>query len=206
MRTFIAIVGFIFMMPWGLAELVPGQAPAADWHQWRGPNRDGHSAEAGLLKEWPASGPRQLWRASGAGTGFSSFSSSNGRLYTLGLTRQRRVRDGVRCCVGEALVGSAKRAALPQRDGRRPAQHADRGGRPRLRIWRHRRAVVSRGRHRPEALVGERRPAVRREHALLGLQRVAADRRRPHHPQRRRPPRVDCRHQQAGWQDAVAEP
>ncbi len=55
-------------------------------------------------------------------------------------------------------------------------------------------------------LVGQRRPAVRRQHAVLGLQRVAADRRRPHHPQRRRPPRVDRRDQQAGRQDAVAEP
>ena len=49
-----------------------------------GPNRDGHSAETGLLKEWPAGGPREIWRATGAGTGFSSFSASNSRLFTLG--------------------------------------------------------------------------------------------------------------------------
>jgi hypothetical protein len=30
---------------------------AADWPQWRGPNRDGISRENGLLKTWPASGP-----------------------------------------------------------------------------------------------------------------------------------------------------
>jgi outer membrane protein assembly factor BamB len=59
-------------------------AQTADWFQWRGPNRDGHSAETGLLKEWPANGPPQVWRATGAGTGFSSFSASNGRLFTLG--------------------------------------------------------------------------------------------------------------------------
>ena len=57
---------------------------AADWPQWRGPNRDGHSAETGLLKEWPAGGPKELWRATGAGTGFSSFSASNNKLFTLG--------------------------------------------------------------------------------------------------------------------------
>src|SRR5919106_7013897 len=45
---------------------------------------DGHSAETGLLKEWPANGPPQLWRATGAGDGYSSFSASNGRLFTLG--------------------------------------------------------------------------------------------------------------------------
>jgi outer membrane protein assembly factor BamB len=55
-----------------------------EWYQWRGPNRDGHSAEAGLLQQWPASGPPRLWQAAGAGEGYSSFSSSNGRLYTQG--------------------------------------------------------------------------------------------------------------------------
>ena len=55
-----------------------------DWPQWRGPKRDGVSAERGLLKDWPAGGPPLAWRANGAGTGYSSFSSANGRLYTLG--------------------------------------------------------------------------------------------------------------------------
>lgn len=55
-----------------------------DWYQWRGPNRDGISAETGLLQDWPKSGPPVAWRASGAGNGYSSFSASNGRLYTLG--------------------------------------------------------------------------------------------------------------------------
>ena len=59
-------------------------AQQTDWFQWRGPNRDGHSAETGLLQQWPSSGPPQLWRTSGAGQGYSSFSASHGRLYTLG--------------------------------------------------------------------------------------------------------------------------
>ena len=36
-----------------------------DWPQWRGPNRDGRSAETGLLKAWPAGGPPLAWRADG---------------------------------------------------------------------------------------------------------------------------------------------
>ncbi len=69
----------------GLAGSVATQAPApADWFQWRGPNRDGISAETGLLQDWPKAGPPQVWRATGAGNGYSSFSSSGGRLYTLG--------------------------------------------------------------------------------------------------------------------------
>ncbi len=55
-----------------------------DWPQWRGPNRDGRSAETGLLKDWPAGGPPLAWRATGAGEGYSSFATSQGRLFTLG--------------------------------------------------------------------------------------------------------------------------
>jgi outer membrane protein assembly factor BamB len=59
-------------------------AQALEWNQWRGPNRDGHSSETGLLQQWPAGGPRLLWKGAGAGTGYSSFSASHGRVYTLG--------------------------------------------------------------------------------------------------------------------------
>jgi outer membrane protein assembly factor BamB len=55
-----------------------------DWPQWRGVNRDGKSAERGLLKSWPQGGPPRAWQTSGAGEGYSSFSVAGGRLYTLG--------------------------------------------------------------------------------------------------------------------------
>jgi len=62
---------------------------AANWPQWRGPNRDGISKETGLLKQWPTEGPPLVWKASGAGRGFSSFSVANGKLYTMGLRGDR---------------------------------------------------------------------------------------------------------------------
>ena len=58
---------------------------ADDWPQFRGPNRDGKSAETGLLKKWPEGGPKQLWCAEGLGIGFSSVAISNGFLYTTGM-------------------------------------------------------------------------------------------------------------------------
>src|SRR5262245_64365850 len=69
-----------------LCAVAPTMATSqnADWFQWRGPNRDGKSAETGLLKDWPSGGPPLVYRVSGAGVGFSSFSTSDGRLYTLG--------------------------------------------------------------------------------------------------------------------------
>jgi len=58
---------------------------AADWPQWRGPDRNGISTESGWTAVWPKEGPKRLWRAS-VGTGFSSLAVSKGRVYTLGNT------------------------------------------------------------------------------------------------------------------------
>jgi outer membrane protein assembly factor BamB len=66
-------------------------AAAADWPQWRGPNRDGRSADTGLLESWPEGGPPHLWTASGFGTGFSSLAVVSGRIYTLGDVEARQV-------------------------------------------------------------------------------------------------------------------
>ncbi|HYU80558.1 MAG TPA: PQQ-binding-like beta-propeller repeat protein [Vicinamibacterales bacterium] len=82
MRTTIALAALLLSI--AVLPSHRARAQAADWFQWRGPNRDGHSEETGLLKQWPPGGPRLVWKTSGAGTGYSSLSASNGRLYTLG--------------------------------------------------------------------------------------------------------------------------
>jgi outer membrane protein assembly factor BamB len=57
---------------------------AADWPQWRGPNRDGISTETGLLSSWPSGGPKVAWHVNGLGVGYSSFAIVNGKMYTQG--------------------------------------------------------------------------------------------------------------------------
>ena len=57
---------------------------AADWPQWRGPDRSGVSAETGLLKEWPKGGPDLAWSFENAGSGYGSFAVVGGRVYLLG--------------------------------------------------------------------------------------------------------------------------
>jgi outer membrane protein assembly factor BamB len=77
----------------GLAALFAGASVTIqaldDWPQWRGPRRDGVSAERGLLKAWPETGPPLAWKATGAGQGYSSFAVAGGRLYTLGARENR---------------------------------------------------------------------------------------------------------------------
>ena len=65
------------------------EARAQDWPQWRGPNRDGISKETGLLKQWPATGPALVWKATGAGGGYSSLAISGGRIFTMGVRAGR---------------------------------------------------------------------------------------------------------------------
>jgi outer membrane protein assembly factor BamB len=56
----------------------------ADWPQWRGANRDGHSPDKGLLKEWPADGPKLLWKATGLGGGYTNVSVVGSRIFVMG--------------------------------------------------------------------------------------------------------------------------
>src|SRR6516165_6722459 len=67
-----------------LATLLTLPLMAADWPQWRGPNRDGVSKETGLLKEWPKDGPKLLWTYKKAGAGYSCPAIVGDRLYTMG--------------------------------------------------------------------------------------------------------------------------
>lgn len=75
------------------AVTVHADNAAFDWPQFRGPNRDDVSKETGLLKQWPAGGPKKLWTFDKAGLGYSGFSVAAGHLYTLGL------RDGVQTLI-----------------------------------------------------------------------------------------------------------
>lgn len=55
----------------------------SDWPQWRGPGRDGVSKETGLLKQWPAVGPKLLWQLNDIGDGYSGPSVVGARLYLM---------------------------------------------------------------------------------------------------------------------------
>jgi len=78
-----------------------------NWPQWRGPNRDGISSETGLLKQWPADGPPLVWKAAGAGTGYSSLAVANGRIYTLGLRGDREYVIAFDVATGKQLWATA---------------------------------------------------------------------------------------------------
>ncbi|CAN5661409.1 PQQ-like beta-propeller repeat protein [soil metagenome] len=66
---------------------------AADWPWIYGPRRDSTSDQKGLLRTWPASGPKVLWTTP-VGAGFGGPAVSNGRVYVL--DRDEQVGDKLR--------------------------------------------------------------------------------------------------------------
>ena len=65
---------------------------AADWPQWRGPNRNSVSAETGLLTSWSPNAPARAWHAMGIGDGYSSVVVADGLVFTMG-----RIGNDVLC-------------------------------------------------------------------------------------------------------------
>ena len=55
----------------------------SDWPQWRGPQRNGISQESGLLKQWPAAGPKLLWQVNDIGDGYSTPAVVGTRIYLM---------------------------------------------------------------------------------------------------------------------------
>jgi outer membrane protein assembly factor BamB len=78
-------------------------APATDWTQWRGPERNGVSSETGLLRQWPTGGPAQLWTAQNLGGGYGAISVANDRLFVQGLRNRQSIVSALRLADGSNL-------------------------------------------------------------------------------------------------------
>lgn len=79
----------------GVVMILASAAPAADWPQFRGPNRDAISTETNLLRQWPQDGPKVLWTTPVC-EGYSAAAILDGRVYFNDYDRKRS-RWLVRC-------------------------------------------------------------------------------------------------------------
>lgn len=93
----------VFALVLAAAVVVPRSARAADWPQWRGPDRSGVSAETGLLKTWPANGPKRAWLFENAGLGYSGPAIANGKLFTLGTRNGSEILLALDAATGKEL-------------------------------------------------------------------------------------------------------
>ena len=90
-----------------LACAIATTASALDWPQWRGPDRTDLSKETGLLKEWPADGPKQTWIFKNAGQGYSGPAIVGGKLFTLGTRDGKEILLALDATTGKELWVSA---------------------------------------------------------------------------------------------------
>lgn len=95
-------------------------AGGSEWPQIRGPNRDGISTETGLLKSWPAAGPKLLWTASGLGEGYSSVSVADGLVLTMGNQGDAEGVAAVDLATGKPAWGTATGRAFRESQGDGP--------------------------------------------------------------------------------------
>jgi outer membrane protein assembly factor BamB len=64
-------------------------ATADDWPQWQGPKRTNISTETGLLKSWPAGGPKLAWTFSELGVGYAGPAIVGDKLFIMGGVEDR---------------------------------------------------------------------------------------------------------------------
>jgi len=95
-------------------------ASAADWPQWRGPERNGISPEIGLLDTWPKGGPPQIWKTQGLGYGYAGLAISQGRLFTQGQRGDHQFVLALDAATGKKLWETATSPAFPQDRGDGP--------------------------------------------------------------------------------------
>lgn len=87
-------------------------ASAADWPQWRGPQRNEISQETGLLPSWPEGGPKQLWVFREAGLGYSGYAVVGDTLYTMGAREDQEFVIAVNIADGAELWATPIGATL----------------------------------------------------------------------------------------------
>jgi len=78
----------------GAAASLTTGGRAADWPQFMGPNGDGTSPEKGLLRAWPADGPKVLWTAK-LGPGYGGAAVRDGKVFVFDRVNQKQ--DVLRC-------------------------------------------------------------------------------------------------------------
>jgi len=91
-RVFLLITLFL------VCKLVSSQ----EIEQWRGPKRDGVFQETGLLKQWPAEGPKLLWINELLPKGYSSACVTPVGIFTTGII------DTMDAVIGMSLTGEIK--------------------------------------------------------------------------------------------------
>ena len=80
--------GYVGFMCGLIVSIFWGTAVAQEKNEWpniHGIHRNKKSAETGMLKQWPETGPELLWTVTGLGEGYSTVSIAGGYIFAAGM-------------------------------------------------------------------------------------------------------------------------
>jgi outer membrane protein assembly factor BamB len=98
-----------------VAAVVAPLAPADDWPQWMGPNRDGDWKETGVLTKFPSGGPKKLWSVPIAG-GYAGPAVADDKVFVFDYARAEG-DAGNNPAKRSELVGKERLLCLDAKDG-----------------------------------------------------------------------------------------
>lgn len=97
----------------------PDPSVGTDWPRFRGPQQNGVSLEKGLLRSWPESGPKVLWKKP-IGNGFSTVTTVGDALYTLAVEGESETAYRLREKDGEVIWRVSLGPVFPETFGNGP--------------------------------------------------------------------------------------
>jgi len=99
-----------------LAGMSLGGLPAIakDWPQFRGPERNGKSSEAGIIKNWEQQAPKLMWMGEGMGGGYGGVAVVGDTVYTTGDLKDGQGVVAVNAKDGKVLWSTVLTEGVPK--------------------------------------------------------------------------------------------
>ena len=88
-RSYVAIMGTVIVLGWGTLLAGTGAVGNTDLHRFLPNHGNSVYSAAGLLRNWPADGPKELWRVE-IGLGKSAVVEADGRAFTAAETDRKQ--------------------------------------------------------------------------------------------------------------------
>src|SRR6185436_2893200 len=85
-----------------LAQNGAKTAAGTPWTQWGGPNRNFQTDAVGIKEQWPATGPKVMWKRP-LGEGYSSPSVEAGILYTMYGRSGQEIVTAINAATGKTI-------------------------------------------------------------------------------------------------------
>lgn len=100
-----------------LGTWTSGELRADDWPQWLGPQRDANWRETGILKTFPAGGPRRVWRTA-IGSGYTGPAVVGNRVYLMDRQVATNAAKAKNAFDTSSIAGTERVLCLDAADGK----------------------------------------------------------------------------------------